>query len=95
MNVEKTMEFILQQQAKAEGEMTAIRKLLRTGMHILVKHGEQISQLTAGQKELTAQMKELATAQTELAKTQRVTEVKLQSFIDSLRRGGNGRHSKN
>ena len=102
MNVEKTMEFILQQQAKSEGQLAAIRKLLHTGMQILVKHGEQINQLTAAQtelavaqKELAAAQKDLSAAQKDLAKSQTVTESKLQSLIDSLRRGGNGRHSKN
>ncbi len=106
MDVEKTMEFILQQQAKAEAEMAAmrqqqaeaqarqaeaqakhdremaaIRKLIRTGMHMLVKNEEQIKK----NEELVK----------DLAKAQKTTEVKLQALIDSLRRGRNGRHSKN
>jgi len=104
MNVEKTVEFILQMQAKAESEMAAMRdrqaktdrqisaiqKLIHTGMRMIVKQeenirkqGEHIDELTAGQKELRAELKELA-------KTQRVTETKLQGLIDALRRGGNG-----
>lgn len=88
MNVERTMEFILNcqakaevemaairgQQAKAAGEMAAIRKLIRAGMKIIVKQGEHLD---------------------ELAKAQKVTETKLQSFIDSLRRGRNGNHRQN
>ncbi len=60
MNVEKTIEFILQQQAKAEGEMAAIRKLLRTGMRILAKHDESIKEIKQVQKETQAELKKLA-----------------------------------
>lgn len=88
MNVERTMEFILScqakaegemaairaQQAKAAGEMAAIRKLIRAGMKIIVKQGEHLD---------------------DLAKAQKVTETKLQNFIDSLRRSRNGNHRKN
>ena len=74
MDVEKTVEFILQQQAKGEGQMAAIRKLIRTGMQMIVKNEEHLQELTAAQK---------------------VAETKLQGLIDPLRRGGNGRHSKN
>jgi len=44
---------------------------------------------------MSVAQKEWAEAQKELAKSQKVTESKLQALIDSLRRGGNGRHSKN
>ena len=88
MDVEKTMEFILQQQAKAEGQMAAIRKLIQTGMRMIVKNEELI-------KKNEESIKELATAHKELAAAQKVTETKLQSLIDAWRRGGNGRHAKN
>ena len=71
-------------------------------MRMLVQQGNQIKELRASQKETSATLKEvsaalkdLAVAQSELARSQKVTETKLQSFIDSLRRGGNGRHSRN
>jgi hypothetical protein len=91
MNVEKTMEFILQQQAKAEVEMAAmrqhqadteakadrqmaaIRKLIQTGMRMIVKNEELIK---------------------ELAQAQKVTDAKLQGLIDALRRGANGNRPK-
>jgi chromosome segregation ATPase len=102
MNVEKTMEFILAQQAKAEGQMAAIRKLIQTGMRMIVKQEESIRevkdtvrQLADSHKETQKELKQLAQAQKELAVSQKVTEIKLQAFIDSLRRGGNGRQSKN
>ena len=44
MDVEKTMEFILRQQAKAEGQMAAIRKLIRTGMRMIVENEESIKE---------------------------------------------------
>jgi hypothetical protein len=94
MNVEKTMEFILQQQAKAEAErakgelqMKAIRKLIQTGMRMIVKNEQQIKELTASQVKNEQLIKELAASQ-------KVTEAKLQGLIDALRRGRNG-SSKN
>ncbi|HYL37138.1 MAG TPA: hypothetical protein VEV17_14575 [Bryobacteraceae bacterium] len=67
---------ILRQQAKAEGQMAAIRKLIQAGMKMIVKQGERIN--------------EVAEAQKDLAKSQKMTETKLQSLIDTLLRGGNG-----
>jgi len=109
MDIERTMEFILKQQAKSETQMVGMQKLIRAGMQILAKQGENLNKVTAAQKELTESQKELTESQKELAaaqkdlaaemkelaKAQRVTETKLQGFIDSLRRGGNGRHSRN
>src|ERR1700729_2645324 len=99
MDVEKTVEFILQQQAraegqmaairqqqaKAEGQMAAIRKLIQTGMRMIVKQGEHINRLAVTQEEMATAQRELATAQKELAKSQKVTETKLQGLIDALR----------
>ena len=78
---EVEMAAIRQQQAKAAGEMAAIRKLIRAGMKMIVQHG--------------GEMKEIRAAQRDLAKAQMVTESKLQSFIESLRRGRNGNHRRN
>jgi hypothetical protein len=106
MDVEKTMEFILQHQAKAEAraeraeakaeraeakaerQMTAIRKLIQTGMRLIVKNEESIKELAAAQKVTEKKLQDLAAAQ-------KITETKLQGFLDGLRRGGNGRHAKN
>ena len=95
MDVERTIQFILRQQAnaevqmaamreqqvkiersqaKAEVQMAAIRKLIQTGMRMIVRNEELVK---------------------ELAKAQKVTEIKLQGLIDALRRGGNGNHRKN
>lgn len=89
------MEFILQQQAKAEIEMAAIRKLIRAGMKMVVKNEELAKENQQRIKELAEAHKLTQAELRELAAAQKVTEAKLQSFIDSLRRGGNGRHSKN
>jgi hypothetical protein len=53
-------------------EIAAIRKLIFTGMKMINRNQQQITELRAIQK---------------------VTELKLQEFIDSMRGGGNG-HSK-
>ena len=106
MDVERTMEFILQQQSKAEGQTAALRKLVLQGMKMVIRNGEQIKELrtemSEQRKEISEQRKEMVELRREvvselkeLAKAQRVTETKLQAFIDSLRRGGNGRHIKN
>ena len=70
MDVEKTMEFILQQQGKAESQMAAIRKLIQTGMRLIVKNEElikkneeSIKELAAGQKVTEAKLQDLAAAQ--------------------------------
>lgn len=106
MDVEKTMEFILQRQAKAEvnaeRQMSAIRKLIQTGMRMIVKNEELIQKNEESIKELAVAHKELAAAQKvtetklqDLAAAQKVTEMKVQGLIDAWRRGGNGRHAKN
>lgn len=99
MDVERTVEFILQQQSKAEGQMAALRKIVLQGMKIVVKNGEQIKELRTEMAEHRSEMvelrREVVSELKELAKAQRATETKLQSFIESLRRGGNGRHPRN
>jgi hypothetical protein len=95
MEVQKTREFILQQQAKAEGQMAAIRKLIQTGMRMIVKNEELIQKNEESIKELAAAQKVTEVKLKELAAAQKVTETKLQGLIDAWRRGGNGRHAKN
>jgi hypothetical protein len=95
MDVQKTMEFILQQQAKAEGQMAAIRKLIQTGMRMIVKNEELIKKNQESIKELAVAQKVTESKLQDLAAAQKVTEVKLKSLIDAWRRGGNGRHAKN
>ena len=81
MDVEKTTEFILRQQANAVVQMAAIRKLIQTRKRMIVR----IEELAKKNGELIK----------EVAKAQKVTETKLQGLIDALRRGRNGNHRKN
>lgn len=95
MKVEKTIEVILSQGARTEAhiatierQMTALQKIVLTGMKMVNKLAEGQKKLVEGHREVRDELKELARAQ-------RVTETKLQGLIDSMRRGGNGRHSRN
>src|SRR5579864_6159151 len=92
MDVQETMEFILRQQAKAEGEMAAmrqhqaeseakaerqmaaIRKLIATGMRMIVKNDEQIAKNEQQIAKNEQQIKELAVAQ-------KATETELRGLI--------------
>jgi hypothetical protein len=85
VDVERTMEFILRAQAKAEGRMAkldvrmaGITKLLRQGMKMLAKTDANLVQLATAQKRTDLNLAELAAAQkvtgvhlTQLAKTQK------------------------
>jgi hypothetical protein len=61
--------------------MAAIRKLIQTGMRMIVKNEELVKITQAELRELPA--------------VQKVTETKLQGLIDALRLGRNGSHRKN
>jgi len=106
MDVERTIEFILQQQAKAEvraalaeakaeRQMAAIRKLIQTGMRMIVKNEELIKATAAEVREVAAAQRATEAELRSLAAAQKTTQIKLQGFIDSLRRGRNGSHRKN
>ena len=91
MDVERTMEFILATQAKTEVQverlatrMDGITKIVRTGMKMLVRLGED-------QRKMREDLKTLAASHKELAASQKRTERTLQAFIASLHKGGNGR----
>ena len=78
------MEFILTTQAKTEVQverlatrMDGITKIVRTGMKMLVRLGED-------QRKVREDLRTLAAAQ-------KRTEYTLQAFIASLHKGGNGR----
>ncbi len=61
--------------------MAAIRKLILTGMKMIVKNGEGLQAISA------AEVRSLAAAQ-------KVTETKLQNLLDAWRRNGNGHRPK-
>jgi hypothetical protein len=71
-------------------EIAAIRKLILTGMKMLVKSDQNLLRLEGDmstmQREHSAFRKEMR----ELAAAQRQTERELRAFIRSLRGGGNG-----
>jgi len=97
MNVEKTMEFILQQQARAEVQMAAMREQQARAEKRQDKTDQQLAkterQIAAIQKLIVAGMKMIVkqgTSIKQLTEAQKVTEIKLQVLIDALRRGGNG-----
>ena len=78
------MEFILTTQAKTEVQverlatrMDGITKIVRTGMKMLVRLGED-------QRKMREDLRTLAASQ-------KRTEHTLQAFIASLHKGGNGR----
>jgi seryl-tRNA synthetase len=104
VNVERTIEFILESQAKTETRLTGITKLVQQGMRILAKTNAAIKQLTETQKQLAEaqkrtdrgvsglahEMSELAREMKELSKAHKETERTLQSFIKAQRNGRNG-----
>ena len=98
MNVEKTMEFILQQQAKAEVQMAHMREQqARYEKQHAEQHAKTDRQIAAIQKLIQVGMKMIVKqgeSLKELADAQKVTERKLQGLIDALRRSGNGIHPK-
>jgi septal ring factor EnvC (AmiA/AmiB activator) len=104
MDVERTMEFILEQQAKSavwqqktDRKMAGIQKLVVTGMKMLVKHDRDQAEF---RKELLALKKEMAEQKREMAEQAKRTdkrvaqgEAKFERLIAALlRQRPNGRH---
>jgi type IV secretory pathway VirB6-like protein len=105
MNVEKTMDFILQQQAKAEVQMAAMREQQARfekqqaafAQQQAAQHAKIDRKFAAIQKLITVGMKMMAKTDgsiRQLAEAQKVTETKLQGLIDVLKRNGNGNGRK-
>ena len=76
MNVERTIEFILNSQAKAEIRMDkfdrrldSIAKLVRQGMIMLGKTNEHVAVLARSQREMQQDLKELVQSHKELAQS--------------------------
>jgi len=74
-------------------EIAAIRKLLQTGMRMLVKAEEDRAATRVDFATLRQDQIALRKEMKELAAMQKRTEATLQAFIESMKRGGNG-HSK-
>ena len=85
MDVERTMEFILEQQAKSavwqqktDRKMAGIQKLVVTGMKMLVKHdrdqAEFRKELLALKKEMAEQKREMTEQKREMAEQAKRTD---------------------
>ena len=105
MDVQKTMEFILEQQASCDAqlnriaenqgrhdrEMAEIREDLRRAVSLAIREGRAERQK---RRELDVRVREmdarLKESMSQMADAQRETDASLKAFIDSLRKSGNG-----
>jgi hypothetical protein len=71
-------------------EIAAIRKLILTGMKMLVKSDGNLLRLEADQAILRQEQIAFRKELRELRASQRETDRELKAFIRSLRQGGNG-----
>jgi len=94
MDVEKTMEFLLEGQARHESQIQVIRNLLEDWMKLVVsyqtKTDETLSALMNAQLRTEAQLERTDAQLAQLAEAQKTTELKLQSFLDSMKNPRNG-----
>jgi len=99
MNVERTMEFILQMQARSEvrgdrfdKRLDATSKLVQTGMKLLVKIEKDFDRrMTESKKDFNHRLNELIEAQKKTDEAQKKTGQKLDRLIDFwTRRRSNG-----
>ena len=101
MDVEKTMAFLLEGQARHESQIQSIRNLLEGGVKLLnsyqTKTNETLAILMDAQLRTEASLERLSVAQAttdlklnRLADLQAITELKLQIFLDSLKNPKNG-----
>ena len=88
MNVEKTMEFILEnladvavKQARSERQIHGIQNLVKIGMRQLIN-------LAAAQKRTDHAVREMAVSMKELAASQKRTDERFQRWLD---RSSNGK----
>ena len=103
VDVEKTIEFILDQQARSETRWEALREewkkrdakwnARQTKIEARQdKTEKQIVPLRAIVKTGMIMMVKVDKRMDELAAAQAETQESLKAFLDSMRRGGNGRH---
>jgi hypothetical protein len=97
VNIERTIEFIIESQDKTEIRLTGITTLLQQGMRMVVKTDRTLAELAPAQKrtearvaDLAGEMKDLAGEMKELARAQKETQRTLQVFIKGQRNGRNG-----
>lgn len=99
MDVQRTMEFILEQQAQMTTRQDSILKLIHSGMKLVAEHDRQIKALIDSHERLAASLHALAETQqateerlNRLASSQQDTDERLKRLIDALRRPrGNGK----
>jgi len=97
VDVERTIEFILESQAKTVAQISELaesdaRMMKRIdGLTKLVRIGmRQLNKMAVEQERLAATQNELATALKDLAEAQEKTDHTLRAFIDSMNKGRNG-----
>jgi hypothetical protein len=86
MDVEKTMEFILESQAKHESEIQAIRTLLKGGIKLLnsyqTKTNEKLAALIDAQLRAEVRLDRTDAQIAKLADAQAMTDLKLNRVAD-------------
>jgi len=94
MDVEKTMEFLLEGQARHDAQIQVIRNLLEDWMKLVVsyqiKTDEKLAALMDAQLRTEAQLERTDAQLARLAEAQAITEQKLQTFLDSMKNARNG-----
>src|ERR1700732_2948872 len=100
MDIERTMEFVLENlasvaasqqalvasQKKTDRHIHGLQTVVKTGMRMLVRLEQNVAELAKAQKELSVAQKELATQQ-------KRTDQKFERWLESLQKGLNG-HKK-
>src|SRR5262249_3203049 len=82
VNVERTIEFILESQAKTEIRLTGITKLMQQGMKMLVKVDSDLAQLTTTVAQLAEAQKR---TDARLAEGQRRTDANFSELSQEMK----------
>jgi hypothetical protein len=91
VDVEKTIEFILNQQAKTEVALARLAESQQQTDALLKRSIRAAVQEARAERRRRQELREeLLASQLKLAAAQRETEASLKAFVDSLRRAGNG-----
>ena len=94
MDVEKTIEFILEQQAAMNVRQDSILTMIDGGMKLIAAHDRHIKALIESQERLTAAQQATDDELKQLAAAQAATDEKLSRLIDALQRNAsNGQPS--
>lgn len=101
MNVEKTIEFLLEHQARAEVRMDridkrldGITKLMRMGAKAMIATDKKVNALLSAQKRTEERINALIDAQQRTDRALAATDKKFDRFMEAfLKKGANGRHN--